>query len=401
VPKGYVLFFVLFLLQNYSSIVKVLLFVLLSLPALAQQLSPQAKVSLLTISPGSELYSTFGHSAIRISDPSSGLDVNYNYGAFDFNAPGFYLKFLRGYLDYMISSHPAYLELDYWNRENRLITEQELRLSPAQKERIYAYLETNLRPENRTYRYKFFTDNCSTRLRDVLMVGVGDSLKLDTTLNTQLTYRDWIHAYAHTNGKPWADFGMDLAIGAGSDVATGWSDAMFIPDNLMMSMDSAQILTDEGFKSLVVSKRELNQIQPLASSGFAMSPTVLFGLFFVLVFFLNKAGVGLGFDRWFFGILGFGGWILMLLWFATDHGVTRYNWNILWLSPLLLPAAAYLGRAGWAGKVFLLYSIGLLIFVVVALMYWGLNLQNGLFFFIAAIGLRLFNNRKYFGLTRN
>lgn len=380
---------------------KILLFVLLTLPVFGQHLSSQSKISLLTISPGEELYSTFGHSAIRITDPSQGLDVNYNYGAFDFNAPGFYLKFLRGYLDYMISSHPAYLELDYWNRENRLITEQELRLTLEQKEKIYAFLENNLKPENRTYRYKFFTDNCSTRLRDVLLEGTGTTLHFDTTLNTALSYRDWIHTYAHKNNKPWADFGMDLAIGAGSDQATGWSDAMFIPDNLMAALDKAQINTEQGSLPLVISKRELNQITAPAQTGFAMGPNVLFALFMVLVFFLNQAGVGLGFDRWFFGLLGIAGWILLLLWFATDHGVTRYNWNLLWLSPLLVPAVWFLGRKGWAGPVFLVYSVGLVVFVVVALLYWGIGLQNGLLFLVGAIGLRLYTNRKYFGLTRN
>lgn len=212
-------FFCLFLPKNL--LVRLIFLLLFSFSAFAQTLSPSSRISLLTISPGEELYSTFGHSAIRVWDPALGIDVNYNYGSFDFNAPGFYLKFVRGYLDYMITSHPAYLEFEYWNRENRKITEQVLNLSLAQRQRVYEFLENNLKPENKNYRYKFFTDNCSTRLRDVLQIAAGDSLVFNQALNADSTYRQWIDKYAHENGKSWADFGMDLAIGADSDKKNG------------------------------------------------------------------------------------------------------------------------------------------------------------------------------------
>ncbi len=376
-----------------------LIFLLLfSFSAFAQTLSPSSRISLLTISPGEELYSTFGHSAIRVWDPALGIDVNYNYGSFDFNAPGFYLKFVRGYLDYMITSHPAYLEFEYWNRENRKITEQVLNLSLAQRQRVYEFLENNLKPENKNYRYKFFTDNCSTRLRDVLQIAAGDSLVFNQALNADSTYRQWIDKYAHENGKSWADFGMDLAIGADSDKKTGWADAMFIPDNLMKAVDQAKVLTVKGEENLVILKRDLNQISEIKKQQ-GMSPVVFFALFAVLMFFLNKAGVGHGFDKFLFSVLGIAGWILLALWFLTDHGVTKYNWNLLWASPFVFPAI--LSKRTWSKYAFRIYGLGLLVFMVAAVYYWGFNLQNGLVFLWIGIVLRTWQKIKRDGIRKD
>jgi Domain of unknown function (DUF4105) len=101
----------------------------------AQTLSPEATISLLTISPGAELYSTFGHSAIRIRDPRQGLDFNFNYGAFDFRTKGFYIKFLRGTLPYQISGNYFENDVAGWSQDNRAVIEQVLNLSQAQKKR--------------------------------------------------------------------------------------------------------------------------------------------------------------------------------------------------------------------------------------------------------------------------
>lgn len=337
------------------------LLVLISFQSFSQTLSPNAQVSLLTISPGEELYSTFGHSAIRVSDPTQMIDVNYNYGTFDFNAPGFYVKFLRGYLNYLISSHNSYIEMEYWNRDNRLITEQVLNLSQTQKQRIFDYLQNNMKPENREYRYKFFTDNCSTRLRDVLQIACGDSLVFDKTLHADSSYRQWIDKYAHKNNQEWADFGMDLAIGTGSDQKTGWADAMFIPDNLMDALDKAYLVTASGNQKIVLAKHDLNQIQP-NSSKTLITPKVFFIILMLLVVAytvfqtLKRSQVKL-FDKVFFSILGIAGWLIVLLWFFTDHGVTTNNLNILWASPLVFPAILFLGKKNWAKWLFYVYAL--------------------------------------------
>lgn len=384
-----------------------LLLFLVSFQAFSQTLSPQAQVSLLTISPGHELYSTFGHSAIRVSDPSQLVDINYNYGTFDFQAPGFYVKFLRGYLNYIISSNNSYVEMEYWNRTNRLITEQVLNLTPAQKQRVFDFLQNNLKPENRTYRYKFFTDNCSTRLRDVLQVACGDSLVFDQTLNTDSTFRQWIDKYAHENGQEWADFGMDLAIGTGSDQKTGWSDAMFIPDNLMKALDAARIRTAAGTEKFVLQKYDLNQIRPQEKKG-GLTPS----LFFMFLMLLTAAYTSYQYirksrsvvlDKVLFTIAGIAGWVLLLLWFGTDHGVTRNNLSLLWASPLTFPAIFYLGKKKWAGGLFLIYAVLLAAAFLYSLFAGGSEFSSEVLFIMMTLVIRivfLFKN-KYIGFTRS
>lgn len=380
---------------------------LVSFQAFSQTLSPQAQVSLLTISPGDELYSTFGHSAIRISDPKQYIDFNYNYGTFAFEEPGFYMKFLRGYLNYSISSYNSYVEMEYWNRTNRLITEQVLNLTPAQKQRVFDYLKNNLRPENRVYRYKFFTDNCSTRLRDVLQVACGDSLVFDHKLNADSTFRQWIDKYAHNNGQEWADFGMDLAIGTGSDQKTGWSDAMFIPDNLMKALDAARIRTPNGLEKAVLQKYDLNQIQPKEKKGW-LTPSVFFTCLMLLAagytsyqYFRKNRSMVL--DKVLFTVVGVSGWVLLLLWFGTDHGVTRNNLSLLWASPLVFPAIFYFGKRKWAGWMFLVYTVLLLAGWLYSLLTRDAKFSYEVVLIIITLFMRvvfLFKN-KYIGFTRN
>jgi hypothetical protein len=334
------------------------------------KLSPQAEISLLTISPGKELYSTFGHSAIRIKDNQSGLDKNYNYGTFDFNAPNFYLKFLRGKLPYLISAHDFYLEMEYWAyRENRRVVEQKLNLSQNQKQRIFDFLEHNLLPENKEYAYKFFTDNCSTRLRDVFQNACGDSLIFDVGLHADSTYRQWIDKYAKDNNKLWADFGMDLAIGIPSDQVTGWSNAMYIPNNLADALSHAKIKNQMGISDFVISETGLNEIiKTEVISEF--SPVLAFSMLFIIVllvtiFQYKKTNSSLLFDKMFFTILGLAGWILFFLWFFTDHGVTTLNLNLVWAFPLLFPLFLLKNVMPKVFKIFLLlYGIMNLVLLV-------------------------------------
>ncbi len=321
---------------------KIFFLLWISIGSFAQTLSKTSEVSLLTISPGSELYSTFGHSAIRINDREQGFDRNYNYGSFDFNAPNFYLRFLRGTLPYQISAHDFYLEMDYWsNREGRGVVEQVLNLNQSQKQRLLELLEENLRPENREYSYKFFTDNCSTRLRDIFLKATNDSLKFNNTIHADSTFRQWIDKYAMANNKSWADFGMDLAIGVPSDAMTGWSNAMFIPDNLKDALTGAKIIQNGIEIAFVKEARVLAfPINQLESDTFTPNTAIIIlGLLIILFtlyqFFYKKRG--LFFDKILYSVLGLAGIILSALWFLTNHGVTEMNLNTLWCFPFLFP----------------------------------------------------------------
>lgn len=342
----------------------------------SQALTPTAKISLITVSPGKELYSSFGHSALWVSDPMQGIDKVYNYGTFDFRTEGFYLKFLRGTLPYQLSVSPMYYTLYGAQAENRSVTEQTLNLSVTQKQRLYDFLENNYLPQNRQYAYKFYYDNCSTRLRDALKAACGDSLQyLNAPINGTFeakSFRSWMNLYLQD--KDWARFGMNLAIGLPSDQTATPQQEMYLPDNLMEHFDKAKV----GGKPLVASKTKLFEPTSLPPSStsfvdFLLSfRVILFLLALVVVVWTrwqkNIKNTSFLFDKIFFGLIGLAGWILLLLWIATDHGVTAWNLDLLWIMPFHLPLVFFLGNPKyntWVKKyVAVCFWAGLLAFVL-------------------------------------
>jgi hypothetical protein len=325
------------------------------------QLSPQSAVSLLTISPGKELYSSFGHSTILIEDYQNGLSVMYNYGSFDFETENFYIKFLRGTLPYQLTKNGLNTALEYWTGEGRLVTKQQLRLSLQDRQKVYELLEQNYLPENRTYQYKFFYDNCSTRIRDIIKEVLGERLVFDQDLNATGTYRDWIQTYA--GHKAIADFGMDIAIGIPSDQKTGYNGAMYIPDNMMIAFDSADIKNGSTIRSLVTYKQILNSfyMKETPKKKEVNLPVIISGILLLsslLPFIRKEHGVFVFvsiFSKVLFIIAGIAGLILTLLWFLTDHGVTMYNLNIFWANPFYLLLFTMPERFG--KKAFLIVAI--------------------------------------------
>ncbi len=329
-------------------------------------LSPQAKVSLITVGPGQELYSSFGHSALWIYDPVYQLDRAYSYGTFSFETGNFYVKFLRGTLPYTISVNPLMPQFYYWQQENRSVQEQELNLSAAQKQSLYEYLETNLLPQNREYQYKFFYDNCSTRLGDAVQAACGDSLLYPGYVRDTLSFRQWIDRYAHVQ-KPWADFGMDLAIGAPSDDIATPRQATFLPDNLSIAFTDARIITSDTLLPLVLSTRDLYVATPGVGAS-ELTPTVFFWVLAALVLLytfwqMQKERLSFTFDKILFTIVGLTGWLIVLLWFGTNHGVTSWNYDILWAMPLWVPLVFLFSRShkpAWFQFFLLFYGLLLL-----------------------------------------
>ena len=192
---------------------------LISVVASAQE------ISLLTIAPGDMVYDTYGHSALRVNYPDRDMDLVYNYGLYDFNTPGFVMKFMRGKLLYQVGAHRYNSFLYNYNLDKRSIYEQKLNLNEIEKAALIKALRINMLKENRSYKYDFFFDNCSTRLRDLFEVA-ADSLEIHGEIQA-LTYRDLIKK--HQYGMPWSDFGIELIIGAKADVLSSLDDQMFLP----------------------------------------------------------------------------------------------------------------------------------------------------------------------------
>lgn len=310
----------------------------------AQTLSPSARISLLTAGSGEELYSVFGHTAIRVYDPALNLDRTYGWGGFRFTEDNFYVKFLRGTLPYYIDAYDMYLFMYAYQQENRTVREQVLNLSASQRQRVYQVLETNMLPENRTYQYKFFYDNCATRPRDKLVEACGDSLLIPSApVMTGKSYRDWMNDYL--GDKPWAKLGMNLAIGRPADEQTdGWH-AMYLPNNVHDQLARATIRQPNGAMQPFVSS---DNALFLASTTFRQQvpiifdPTVVFAVLGLVIVFATirqyqRGHISRRLDLWLFSVVGFWGWFLLLLWVGTDHGVTAWNPTLLYLAPYHLP----------------------------------------------------------------
>ncbi|WP_186739589.1 DUF4105 domain-containing protein [Spirosoma utsteinense] len=323
-------------------------------PAVAQTLSPSSRVSLITYGPGDDdISSAFGHTEIRIIDPVLGIDRDYSYGGFDYKADYFILKFMRGTLPYFLSVHNLYQVVYYYQQTNRSIREQQLNLSPAQRQRLFAALEENYLPQNREYRYQFYYDNCATRPRDMIAVACGDSLTIPSRDRmTGKSYRDWMNDYL--NERPWYQLGMNLAIGWPANEQTdGWR-AMYLPDQVHDQFSHATVRQANGqLIPLVQSDQTLFAAQKILRQQLPLffDPDVVFAIagIIIAVFtirrYMKKGKVDRWLDRLLFSLCGFMGWFLVLLWAIRDDGVTGWNPTLLILLPWHLPLIFWATRS--------------------------------------------------------
>ncbi len=333
------------------------------------QLTEESVISLLTCGPGDELYSTFGHSAIRVKDPAYG-DIVFNYGTFSFDQPNFYLRFARGRLLYRLSVEPYSHFREYYVYTNRFIIEQELNLTLEQRQRLYELLEENYRPENREYPYHFFYDNCSTRIRDILEKALDNKVDFNYPEDAgQKSFRMMTDEYLIPGKQYWGDYGIDLCLGLPTDnIATPYQE-MFLPDYLMDHFERAEIVTETGKVPLVSNTREVFMTTPQFERPFITPARLNWALFVLVMLFtiVRKTPLRFGaFDYVLFGIIGLLGVSLALLWIATDHTDARYNMNLLWALPTHLLLLPFFGKKPRFRKVYfgVTAMIGLLLLVM-------------------------------------
>ncbi len=315
-------------------------------------LSDAAKASVLTCGSGSEFYTSFGHSAIRITDTVTGIDLVYNYGTFDFSTPHFYWKFMRGQLDYRLSRSTYDEFVDEYTWARRSVREQPLTFESGQVQNLFVLLETNYLPQYRYYRYDFLRDNCATRVRDV----VYSAWAADTVLQRVAEPRSYRQLLASClrDSMEWWRLGVDLLLGLPADHRCTAPERMFLPAE--MEAELAQCTTsDERAVPYIVgpSNPLLTLGRPPLRASFP--PVVAFAILFAVVALLSmdKAGRKVALqktiDRVLFVFAGVLGLFLCFMWFGTDHYCTAWNLNILWLSPLLILIAIRLERSPrWA-----------------------------------------------------
>lgn len=328
----------------------------------ALQLSPSSKVSVLTCSPGAELYSTFGHTAIRVHDPARNIDWVYNYGTFEFS-DDFYLLFAQGKLDYALSKTDLTNFTNEYIYFGRQVLEQELIIELLDRQALLDALEKNYLPENRYYRYDFFFDNCCTRVRDILKEVLGDELVFPNPITPEsMTFREMIESYQ--GHIPWGDFGIDLALGVPCDRYMEAEEDMFIPDYLMKHLGEAQF---QG-KTLCAQPKELVPLMVNNLENKAFDWPYLLAVLLMIATFVwafratTRRKERLWFDRVLLVLFGLIGVAVFLLWFATDHTITKINLNLVWASPLHLFALFLLSKT-WIKHYFAFCSIVLFVFL--------------------------------------
>lgn len=367
-----------------------------------QKLSDQAEMSLLTCGAGDDLYSVFGHSAIRVNDPVLGVDVVFNYGTFNFDAPNFYLNFARGKLNYILSVSSFKGFMRGYHYEERYVIEQVLSLSSVQKQALFNALINNHKPENREYLYDFFYDNCSTRIRDILMRVLGDQLdyRLDDAPKNDMSFRDYVDA--NTFNVPWGDLGIDLALGLPTDKMVTPFHRMFLPEEMKMAFNRAVIINDVGeVRSLVSKERMLLDLPPRSSVAQWGTPLQLFWVLAVLyLLYWRKSPRYAVLERSVYTVVGLVGVLMVLLWFATDHTATAWNFNLLWSFPTWLILAAAPLRSKMYEVVRRMHRV-LLIAVLLGWFFWPQDLHSAVVPLSLLLFLSTFDRFKSSNKTQN
>ncbi|RED48345.1 lipoprotein N-acyltransferase Lnb domain-containing protein [Seonamhaeicola aphaedonensis] len=381
---------------------KLLLFLLtLSSFVYGQQLtlSNTSEISVLTVGPGTSLNDAFGHSAFRIKDPNYGLDVVYGYGEYDFDAPNFYLKFAQGKLNYLMGKDSFSRFYQIYIYFNRTIKEQVLNLSQSEKQKLYDYLITNYKPENRAYLYEFFFDNCATKIKDVVKIATDTPIAFNSPEGFETkTFRNLI--YDNVDKNTWGSLGIDVALGSVIDREATPEEHMFLPENIYKFFEVA---TKNDRSRLVKKNNVIFTKRPIkTSNSFFKSPLCILGIISFFILFLtykdfkkNKRTIWL--DVFLFSFTGIIGILILFLWFATDHTGTHHNYNLLWAFALNILMIGQLSKKT-PQKWFTKYVKFLIIMLCLMTLHWIIGVQV---FAIALIPLLIALGIRYLFLLKH
>jgi len=306
------------------------------------KLSKEATISILTCAPGDELYASFGHTGIRVKDKINHLDIVFNYGTFDFNTPGFYLKFARGLLPYQLTISRFDSFIIPYMREARSVYAQTLQLDSLQKQLLMDLLMENYRPENRSYLYNFLYDNCTTRARDIIQKSTNKKITWPTPSTTKSF---WNLLDEYLERSPWIQWGIHTILGSPANASTTDWERMFLPDYLLYGLDSATYNN-----SRLASPIETIYQAPVRhkETPWYLSPLFVFAagtllLVISLQYFRQKSLLRF-IATFFFLITGLIGCLILFLGFFTKHPTMFPNFNILWANPLNLFAFFFFGQ---------------------------------------------------------
>lgn len=334
------------------------------------QVTDSTKISLITCSPAQEaVYTRFGHTAIRYQDVSTGTDLMFNYGIFNFNTPNFIGRFIKGETDYELGVYPSEYFFKEYRERNSQVTQQELNLTQGEKQRLIDALQVNYQPENRVYRYNFIFDNCATRPRVKVEEAVNGKIIYSLEETHYYTFRHWIGKYV--GFYSWTKFGIDLLLGKETDRLATQMEATFLPDVLMEEFDHAQIKTTEGTTRSLVKSEEI----PVLKTSETESQSVFFGQPAYVMLLVLLIGLALTYaefvkkknwrviDSVLLFITGLAGVIIFYLMFFSVHPLVKSNYNILWCNPLNIFIAVFIWIKKERKVSFFFQSANVLLFI--------------------------------------
>lgn len=369
----------------------ILLFSLLSSAQI--KLSNASEISVLTIGSGHLLNDSFGHSAIRVKDSLLNFDLVFDYGRYDFESEGFYLKFTKGKLDYMIGRTAFNDFLSFYIYQKRRVNEQQLNLSLKQKTAFYNFLTENMKAENKYYPYDFFYNNCATKITDAIEFILRDQINYSppSTFKKE-TFRNLIRSDLNVNS--WGSLGIDIALGSKIDQKATIKEHVFLPKNLYLLLENASGASTD-LKIVKKSKLLSSQTAITKTSAGLVSPLTILSLIALAILFITfndykKNNRSVWLDVSLFAFTGFVGVVLLLLWFATDHKATAYNYNLLWAfatNLLFIPSILKTQLTNRGIK----YIVFLVILLTLLIMHWMTGVQSfsiGLIPFLIAISVR-------------
>jgi hypothetical protein len=297
-------------------------------------------VYLLTCGTGAETYSIYGHSALRVTIESAKSDMVYNWGIFDFNAPNFAWNFAKGRLDYWVDSEGVRQFLGSYYYEQRYVLSQKINLNQDETNRLVSLIKENLKPENKKYKYDFFYDDCSTRIRDLLEKTIGANLLYPPAGNVKLpTFRSKVSKYQAP--LPWLNFGIDLIMGSPGEKKASFRDQMFLPIDLQEKLSEAVINRNGKMTPLLQNPAVLLDFEPIIlKPDFFKSPVFVFTLLLICIILFSamiksrKANNIM--DLLLFTIFSVLALMMIFFNFFTDHQQMKWNLNIIWLNPIII-----------------------------------------------------------------
>ncbi len=321
-------------------LIPILLLILTINPSFSStiKLSDQSQVSLITCSPGKEIYELFGHTAIRVFDPANQIDIVFNYGLFSFEEPNFVGKFVRGKTDYEVGVQGFQDFVLGYAMRNSSVTEQIINYNQEEKQAIWEKLNFDILPENKKYRYNFVFNNCATRPRDIIE-RASDSKVIYPYNITPKTFREAIASYSQ-NAK-WAKFGFDLCLGMNADKTATETELHFLPELLAESLWQTTVIQENGSKTnLTTAPKIIIEASDEEITHWLDIVTpfrVSWGLF-ILVFLVTVIAyikkIKLNFlDGPLFFVAGSVGVVLFFLSYFSKHPFTDDNFNLIWLNP--------------------------------------------------------------------